>query len=282
MEKYKPKTPAAAFADRLLRVAVTGGIGILWFVLLWGLTLPALTAGLALGGLIWLCTRQFGKRITQRREKQMRRIIGGELALRRLLLLTPRHAAFQAALWIAPLYLAELHKALDWGVEGALEGKSVWIRLIAQHESQTVQVQQIVECAREIHEKKYASCILCLTAPASGEAMQYAAMNMPPIRIVSRKEMIDLAGLCSPATDEDLSRLRRQKQTRRSAQEWLAVILDASRARRYLCYGLGLGILATLTRAGTYTIPAIVCLLLYLACKLKSVRRRHWQARSTH
>ena len=48
------------------------------------LSLPALTAGLGLGGLIWLCVRQFGKRITRKREKQMRRIIGGELALQKL------------------------------------------------------------------------------------------------------------------------------------------------------------------------------------------------------
>lgn len=281
MQKYKPQTPVAAFADRILRVLLTSGAGILWFILLWGFSLPSLTAGMALGGLIWLCVRQFGKRITQRREKQMRRIIGGELALKQLLLLSPRHAAFQAALWIAPAFPAELHKALPWGVAGTLHGKSVWIRLIALHESQTVQVQQLVECAREIHEGKYESCILCLTAPASREALQYAAENTPPIQIIPRKELIDWAGLCSPATDAELSRLSRRKQSRRSAQEWLAVILDASRARRYLCYGLGLGALEALTRTGTYAIPAILCLLLYAGCKVVNLRRRHWRAQST-
>lgn len=43
----------------------------------WRLT--ALTAGVAFGGLLWLCARQFGKKSMMRREKQMRRIIGGEL-----------------------------------------------------------------------------------------------------------------------------------------------------------------------------------------------------------
>ena len=81
MQKYKPKTPLANVSDRVLRVMITCGLGIGWFVYLWGMRLTALTAGVAFGGLLWLCARQFGKKSMMRREKQMRRIIGGELAL---------------------------------------------------------------------------------------------------------------------------------------------------------------------------------------------------------
>ena len=116
MEKYRPKTAVASLNDRIFRMLVPCIAGIAWFVFLWGLSLPAITAGIALGVLIWLCIRQFGKRITRKREKQMRRIIGGELALRKLLLLPPRHAAFQAALWIAPQYPIIMQKAVDWGM----------------------------------------------------------------------------------------------------------------------------------------------------------------------
>ena len=77
MQKYKPKTPLAGVSDRLMRALVACGLGVGWFVYLWGARLSALTAGIALGGLLWLCARQFGKRSTQKREKQMRRIIGG-------------------------------------------------------------------------------------------------------------------------------------------------------------------------------------------------------------
>ena len=214
MEKYHPKTVIASLGDRLLRLFLTCGIGIAWFVFLWDFTLPALTAGIALGGLIWLCVRQFGKRITQKREKQLRRIIGGELALQKLLVQSPRHAAFQAALWIAPRYPVVMHKALDWCVTGTLNDQQVMVRLIAQHESLPVNVQQVVECVREAYQRHMDRCLLCLTAPASREALLYASACDPPITIISRSELINLAGFCSPATDEDLSRIGRNKKTR--------------------------------------------------------------------
>lgn len=36
MQKYKPKTPLANVSDRVLRVMITCGLGIGWFVYLWG------------------------------------------------------------------------------------------------------------------------------------------------------------------------------------------------------------------------------------------------------
>lgn len=282
MQKYKPKTMLAAFSDRILRVLATSAAGIAWFVYLWGLSLPALAAGLALGGLLWLCARQFGKRSTQKREKQMRCMIGGELAVDTLLLESARKAAFQAALWISPRYPVVMHKAVEWGVIGTLDGKATLIRLVTQHPSQPVSAQRLVECAREMKARRMAFGLICLTAPASRDAILYAAACDPPMQLIAREELIELAGLCNPATDEDLRRLGRQKRTRRSAREWLAVILDPSRARRYLGYGLGLGTLAVLTGLSFYPVPAAVCLTLYLACKLRALtRRRRWQERST-
>jgi len=281
MEKYHPKTLVAGFADKVLRIFVTCLAGTGWFVFLWGLSLPALFAGIALGGLIWLCARQFGKRITQKREEQMRRMIGGELALSQLLLRPPRHAAFQAALWIAPRFPVVMHKAVDWGVTGTLDEKNVLVRLIAQHESLPVNVQQVVECAREMAQRQTEKCILCLTAPASTEALKYAAAHDPPITIVSRDELIELAGFCHPATDEDLRNMGRKQKTRRSPQEWLAVILDASRARRYFWYGMGLSALAVLTGLHVYPLPAFTCFVLYAGCKIRLFRRRRSTARST-
>ncbi len=275
MQKYKPKTPLAGAADKLLRALVACGLGIAWFVYLWGVRVTAFTAGVALGGLFWLCARLFGKRSVQRREAQMRRLIGGELALGRLLLAPPRHAGFQAALWIAPRYAVQLQKAVDWGVTGIWEQKPTLVRLIAQHESVPVSVQQVIEAAREMRAFKAEQLILSQTAPIDREALAYAETADPPIRIVTRDALIDLAGLASPATDEDLSRLGRTKRTRRSAREWVSIVLDASRAKRYFWYGMGLSALALLTGQTVYPIPAALCLGLFAACK----GRELWQAR---
>lgn len=218
MQKYKPKTPLAGLADRVLRLLLTAFAGIAWFVYLWGLSLPSLTAGVAMGGLLWLCTRQLGKKSVQKREKQMRRMIGGELALTRLLTMPPRHAAFQAALWIAPKAPVCMQKAIEWGVLGTLEGQPVLIHLIAQHDSLPVTVQQIIEALRETRRHGAERCILCLTAPASREALCYALTADPPVTLFDREELLICAGMCSPATDEELSRLGKRKQMRRSPE----------------------------------------------------------------
>lgn len=274
MQKYRPKTAIADISDKLLRAGLASAAGIAWFVFLWGLSLPSLTAGFALGVMLWLCVRQFSKQATRKREEQMRRMIGGELALNRLLLEPPRKAAFQCALWLAPRYPLVMHKAVDWGVLGQLGGKKTCIRLIACHESLKITAQQVVECAREARERQMEQTLLCLTAPASADALSYAASLDPPVRIIQRSELIELAGFAHPATDEDLRSIGRQKRTRRSAQEWLAVVLDASRARMYFWYGIGLSLLALATGSSYYPLPAVMCLGLYVACKLN--RHRHW------
>ncbi len=279
MQKYKIKTPIAELSDRLLRAGTAALIGVGWFVILWGLCIPALTAGLALGVLLWLCVRQFSKQATRKREEQMRRMIGGQLALNRLLLEPPRKAAFQCALWLAPRYPLIMQKAVEWGVIGLLDGKKTCIRLIAIHPSQKVNAQQMVECAREAHERQLEQTLLCLTAPIAPDALAYAASLEPPIRIIRREELMLLAGHASPATDDDLRAIGRQKRTRRSAQEWLAVVLDESRSSRYLWYGVGLCLLALLTGGGYYPIPGLICLLLFGVSKLRSAvisRRRNW------
>ena len=281
MQKYRPKTPVAEVSDRLLRAALACTIGTGWFILLWGLCLPALTAGASLGVMLWLCARQFSKHITRKREKQLRWMIGGELALNRLLLEPPKKAAFQCALWLAPRYPLVMQKAVEWGVIGLLNGQKTCIRLIAQHSSQKITVQQIVECAREANSRQLEQTLLCLTAPAEPEALVYASTLDPPMKIIQRDELMQLAGYAHPATDEDLRNIGHQKRTRHSTQEWLAVVLDASRARRYFWYGIGLSLFALLTGSRYYPLPAAVCLGLFAACKLRQAnfnRYRHWKA----
>lgn len=268
MQKYRPKSLAASIADHIFRLITSCAAGIVWFVWLWGVRFTSITAGIALGGLLWLCIRQFGLMSTRKKEQQMRRIIGGELALKKLLLMPPRHAGFQTALWIAPRFPLVMHKAVDWGVTGTLGEKQTLVRVIAQHESQPVSVQQVVEVLREIRQMKMDRCLLCLTAPASKEAENYAREADPPIRIISRNELIDLSGLCSPATDEQLSHIRKSKKDRRSKTEWLQLVLEPERARRYFWFGIGLSILALATGQAYYPLPAAICLLLYALCRL--------------
>ena len=268
MEKYRQKTVAAALSDRVLRVLLAVALGVGWFVYLWGLSLPALTAGIALGGLFWLCARLFGKKSVEKKEAALRRMLGGEMALERLLLLPSRHAAFQVALWLTPKAPVEMQRTVEWGVVGTWQGKRTLVRLIAQHKSMEVSVQQVIEVVKETKAHQTEKCFLCLTAPLSKDAAAYAETVCPDMRIVRREELMLLAGACSPATDDDLRRLRGRVKKRRSLREWAGIVLSPGRARRYFWYGAGLSALALLTGQGYYPIPAILCLLLFAGCKL--------------
>ena len=138
-----------------------------------------------------------------------------------------------------------------------------------------------MECAREAKGQQVQRTLLCLTAPAAKDALSYAATLDPPMQIIERRELQELAGLAQPATDEVLRTIGRQKRTRRSPIEWLAVILDASRARRYLVYGIGMTLLALFTGNSYYPFPAAVCLLLYAGCKIRQLYfngRTRWKA----
>lgn len=275
MHKYQPKAPLAEAADKLLRAMLAALAGTAWFVYLWGLRLTALTAGVAMGGLIWLAARQLGKKRMLRKETQMRQMIGGELALSRLMMLSPRHAAFQAALWLLPKADIHMEKALPWGVLGTWKGGRVLVRLIAQHESLPINVQQVIKAVRDAHDQEVDRCLLCVTAPVSKEAAAYAEDLEMPIRIVTREELVALAGANEPATDEQLRRMAEGRRHKgRSLSDWLGEILAPEKARRYLWYGLGMAALAAITRQWVYPFPAAVCLMLYTGCKIRNWRRK--------
>ena len=270
MESYRPKTALASAADHLLRVLLAWAAGVGWFVALWGLCLPALTAGTALGGLFWLCARLLGKKQVQKKEAVLRQTLGGELALEKLLLASPDEATFQCVQWLQ----ARTRLQIESGGLGIWDGETVLFRLFAQHPGTEISSQQVSEVIREALQVKTQRLLLCTTAPLSQAAMRVAETEETKLRLVGREELIQLAGACSPATDEDLCRLKQRKPKRRSAREWMKVVLHPSRAKRYFWYGIGLAALTLATGQRFYPIPAAVCLLLFAGCKIYAARHR--------
>ena len=270
MESYRPKTALASAADHLLRVLLAWAAGVGWFVALWGLCLPALTAGTALGGLFWLCARLLGKKQVQKKEAALRQTLGGELALEKLLLASPDEAAFQCVQWLQ----ARTRLQIESGGLGMWDGETVLFRLFAQHPGTEISSQQVSETIRKARQAQVQRILLCTTAPLSSVACRLAETAEPSLRLVGREELIQLAGACCPATDEDLCRLKQRKPKRRSAREWMKIILHPSRAKRYFWYGVGLAALTLATGQRFYPIPAAVCLLLFAGCKIYAARHR--------
>ena len=274
MERYRPKTALASAADHLLRLLIAWLAGVGWFVALWGLSLPALTAGTALGGLFWLCARLLGKKRMQKKEAALRRTLGGELALEKLLLLSETEAVTQCIHWLQSRTNLQITEPMSKGGLGTWDGASVLFRLFAQHPGTEITSQQVSEVIREAMQVKTQRLLLCTTAPLSQAAMRVAETEEPKLRLVGREKLIQLAGACSPATDEDLCRLKQRKPKRRSAREWMKVVLHPSRAKRYFWYGAGLAALTLVTGQRFYPIPAAICLLLFIGCKLYAARHR--------
>ena len=282
MQKYQIKTPLALFSDKLFRIIAATVAGVGWFTALWGVSLAALAAGCALGGLLWICARQFTKQLTARREKQLRQMIGGELALDELLLEQTETALKQCLSWIKPRYPFDEQRSFQNGILGLWNGKQTWFTLLARHPSAKITMQSIISCVRKARSLHAEMILLCLTAPVDGGVYTYASALDPPVRLIGRKELIELAGALHPASDEVLIRMASQKKPRRSAKEWLSVVLEASRARRYFWYGTLLSLFAWVTGSSYYPIPAFGCLGLFALSKLQNTffmhRSRHWKA----
>ena len=266
MSQYAKKTPLAAWMDKLLlRLAIlAAGVG--WFIFLWGVSLPALMAGLAYGTLLLTCLERFLRLTVRQREERIRRRVGGEIALDALLTQDVQHASFQAALWLdAPI---ELQRSTAVGVLGKLEGQSVLIQAVNLHPTATVDVQRLIEARREAMRQKVDASILCLTSPLSRDAEAYAETGTPRLKIVPRDKLLRLAGACSPATDEQLRALGGQRRKHVGAKRWLRHILAPKRAKRYFAYGVGLALLYFITGLPYYPLPALICLTLCILCKL--------------
>ena len=220
MERYQSKTRLGQWLDAgLLRLGLLA-LGVGWFTFLWGLNVQAVLAGLALGVLLSLCVRAFRRTTMHAREAQMRRALGGELALRRLLLEPADRAQFQAAMWLMPRYDCELIRTSKAGVLCRWKGESTLIVLISRHESAPVTAQEVVKARRETLRAGAKNCLLCLTAPIGKEAAAYADTGEPRVTLVERDELKLLAGLAAPATDEQLTALGQTRAPRAGWRRW--------------------------------------------------------------
>ena len=260
MEKYMGRSGLAGALDGLLPRLIALGMAVGWFVYLWGVCWPALAAGLGLGGLCLLAMRLYDKKTLRRREQAMRQHIGGELALEKLLVMEKARAQFQAAMWLLPRTPMTLMRLVPEGVLCREGEHSALVTLIALHPSQRTQAQALVAARRAGLGCGAQRVYACLTAPLEKAALAYAEQGEPEIRLVQRDELIALAGLAAPATDEQLLALKARKRRRVGVKAWLRHVLHPQRARKYLVYGLGMAALYLFTGWGYYPLPAVLCL----------------------
>ena len=270
MHQYRPKTALALILDRFSSVLFAFFLGIAWFIAIWGVRLTALTAGLAFGALIWLCMNRYGRHCTAKKEQQIRRRIGGELALYQMLTDSSEENIRNLIEWLSQCYPIVVQKKHAWGFLGQIGSDSILVRIIVQHSSVQINAQQIVDIQRVMKQYQGYKCILCLTAPLSKEAFDYIHNSVSDVRLIQRDELIEMAGKTKPATNADLMKFREKKTVWPSKAEWIQMVLSPHRLRNYLGYGFWMLTLAILTGKVFFWFPSAVCLLLYTAGKLKN------------
>lgn len=265
MQEYLQKSHLSQAMDALGLHALLLLFSAGWFTLLWGLRLQSLLAGAGLYGLLALILRKGRDSRLHRREQRLRRQIGGEMALERLLLTAPEKAHFEAAMLLSlqsPLTLLRMEEA---GVLCTLRGDRVLVSFVQLPPRDKLRAGHVLHCQRAVKALGGDRVILCLPCQISEEAREQASSG-PAVTLIPRDRMIALFGAQAPATNSQLVALGQRKRKKAPLKRWLRRILDRQKARRYALYGCLLLGFYLATGIGYYAWPGLICVALATAC----------------
>lgn len=266
MQSYLRKARLSTLADNAgLRLTILlAALG--WFIYLWGLSLPALLAGCALGIMGQLALTHYRRRTVDRREAALRRRLGGELLLEEMLLAPARQAHFQAALLLGQRYPLTMERVTEEGMLCRSGEERLLVGCIPLPEGSEVGKGNIVTLQRACRKHGVERGVACVTGRCSRKVEAWAAEGSIPVRIIRREVLLALAGQASPATDEQLIRLGKRKN-RPAATGVVQTILRRDKAKTYMLYGVGLMMMYLVTGLRYYPIPGGVCMLLAVLCR---------------
>lgn len=212
----------AELLDSVGRGVLLMALGIGWFVFLWGLNLPALLAGIALGTLLLLLRRLYRQTTLVRRETALRCRIGGELLLEKMLLSEAKEAHFQAALLLEEKWPLRMQRIT---ADGALCGQekpsggaeTLLVQCVRMPSEGELSIGQLVEAHRAMQRQQANRVILCVLGKAPPRVIARAEQMPTPIRVIRRETLLALAGRLSPRRMRNWWRWGSENGERRSA-----------------------------------------------------------------
>ncbi len=266
MEAYLRHNRLSELMDSLGARALIYLLATLWFVYLWGLGWPALLAGLALGTLGVMARARLRQRSVARREKALRRRLGGELMLEEMLLSGAKEAHFRAALLLGERWPLVMCQANETGVVCRQGEETLLVMCLRMPPEGELSVGDLMACQRALRAEKADRGVACVLGRVSPKVAARAEQLAVPLRIIRRETLLDIAGRLCPATDAQLVALG-QRRRRTARGSLLSVILQRQKAKRYFLYGVTLLILYILTGGGLYAVPGAVCLTMAVLCR---------------
>lgn len=267
MERYLRRNRLSEMLDGLGLRALLYLLATGWFMWLWGMTLPTLLAGAALGTLLCAARREWRKRTVHRREKALRSRLGAELMLEDMLMAESREAHFRAALLLAEKWPITLQTVKEEGVLCCQGEETLLVQCIRMPEDAELSVGDLLAAQRAARRVKADRAILCLLGKASPKVMAKAEGALVPLRIIPRSTLLAIAGQFSPATDEQLVALGQRRKRLAGQGSVVRLVFRPDKARRYHLYGLGMLLLYVLTDMRLYALAGLVCLTMAVLCR---------------
>ncbi len=266
MEQYLRRNRLASFADGAGVLLLIYGAATMWFAWLWGLGVPSLLAGAALGTMLAMARSCLRRGRVARREEALRCRLGAELAMEEILLADPREAHSRMALLVAEKWPVTILSARDEGVLCRQGEEKLLIVCVRMPPEGSLSAGDLVAGQRAVRRSGAERGVLCVMGRTSSAMLAKAEQTAVPLRIVQRETLMEVAGRLFPATDEQLIALgRRRRPAGRGGV--MALVFRRDKARRYFSYGLVMTLLYVLTGVRVYAVPGLVCLTMAIFCR---------------
>ena len=269
MERYLRRNRLSEMLDSAGLFLLLYALAVLWFTWLWGLNVPSLLAGMALGTLLWTARIQWRKSTVSRREKALRSRLGAELMLESMLMAEAREAHFRAALLLAERWPITLLTVKEEGVLCRQGEETLLVQCLRIAESGEMGMGDLLAGQRAARRVKADRVVLCVLGKVSARIAARAEEALVPLRIIRREVLLGLAGQLSPATDEQLIELGRRRRRPAGQGSMIRLVFRRDKAKRYHLYGLLMLLLYVLTGARLYAVPGMVCLTMAVLCRTR-------------
>ncbi|MBQ7849790.1 MAG: hypothetical protein IJ343_08735 [Clostridia bacterium] len=260
MQQYLRRNRLSGLMDAAGAVALSYGAAVLWFAWLWGLGVPALLAGAALGTLLWMARCRWRACRVARREEALRRRIGAELLLEELLLSGAQTAHRQAAKLIARRWPIIVDEVAEEGAVCRQGSERLLVMCLRAPEDSDLSAGDLVAAQRAVRAAGAERGVICTLGKASPKSLARAEQAALPLRIISRETLLNLAAAVAPATDEQLVALGKRRRRPAGQGSVLQLVFRRDKARRYFGYGLAMTLLYVATGVRVYAVPGMVCL----------------------
>lgn len=262
MERYLHRSRLGSMMDDLgLRSVIALG-AMVWFCVLWGIGMPALLAGGALGTLGQMALTRYRLYSVGRREMQLRERLGGEMLLEDMVLSSARQAHMRAAMLLAMKYPLTILSVEEDGALCRSGGELLMVHCVRRSEGDEATAEDALRVQRACRRHLAERGVLCLPCREGQRLMAAVDKSAVPLRIIPRATLLTLAGRASPATDEQLVALGKRRDRPTPGRQLWATALHRDRAGRYMFYAMALLTIYILTGIRWYPLPGLLLALL--------------------